>query len=252
MKCTKGKSSIVFILAFLTLGVRAVSYSEDIKVAPHFYYYGCEGQNSVLSMQCNGDPPFNEITCDFTQIMLRKMDEKERRIREEDAVDSAYKMKTEDIRKLKKDLPSKHDMEKIIAETNLTNEQRAALNKYLSIASLNIKTHEDLKKFVLKQIEHEFRTCKINHFDFQATFKRISKNKWLSNPGPQGLCNVVTVITLENNPEHSGLWKYSQVKASADTNNKLCEGIELNRPFTCSYQVSSEYCFDCDTISFGF
>jgi hypothetical protein len=42
------------------------------------------------------------------------------------------------------------------------------------------------------------RTCSISVETFTLDFKRIGKGKWLNNPGPQGLCNVVSTYELDD------------------------------------------------------
>ena len=53
-------------------------------------------------------------------------------------------------------------------------------------------------KTLIDQINTEnSRTCGIRVDTFTLDFKRIGKGKWLNNPGPQGLCNVVSVYELD-------------------------------------------------------
>ncbi len=86
----------------------------------------------------------------------------------------------------------------------------------------------------------------------------MSQKKWISNPGPQGLCNVVTVKTLEAPGEGYTLWKFTQVTVSVDVDTKrnnlgdqICGGIELNKPVIYSWDIPTDLIIDCQCIKYS-
>ena len=63
------------------------------------------------------------------------------------------------------------------------------------------KNKDQLTKSISDLFDFQGATCTISEQTFDRHFTKISKNKWLYNPGPVGLCNVVRIATLENTPE---------------------------------------------------
>ncbi|MDR5795085.1 hypothetical protein QCE49_17070 [Caballeronia sp. LZ008] len=82
-------------------------------------------------------------------------------------------------------------------------------------------------------------------------FKKVGPNKWLANVRPQGLCNSVYLYTMENDPQHTSLWKFSQVRTFADKTGEFCKGIETNYKIEYGWQ-GGDLAMTCDVISFGF
>lgn len=124
------------------------------------------------------------------------------------------------------------------------------MNKSKNKAEL-IKVLEEFSEF-----EDRCWTIRINTWKEQ--FQRTSQFKWIANPGPQGLWNVVRISTLESNDDEYLLWKYTNVTVSADCDkkrnnlfDKWCAEIELNKPVIYSWDIPTESILDCQCIKYS-
>lgn len=105
-------------------------------------------------------------------------------------------------------------------------------------------------------VQKEKRTCTADTQSFSLTFQRIGKWKWVSNPGPAGLCNILKVYELNGMSEKrtgfTNLWKMTETRVSADSTPSMCKGVEeeLHKPTIWSWDNPSEYELPCDFIHF--
>ena len=54
---------------------------------PHFYNIGSTSSNSVLTMECVGEDPYDEIECYFTEVVVRnKNDDQKKKLWEENSL----------------------------------------------------------------------------------------------------------------------------------------------------------------------
>lgn len=95
----------------------------------------------------------------------------------------------------------------------------------------------------------EARTCSTFTQTFSLDFQKIGKGKWLSNPGPGGLCQIVKIYELEG---EGGLWTLTETRVTAgETKGPLCEGItdELGKPTVWTWRNPKDWELPCDFIS---
>jgi hypothetical protein len=108
-----------------------------------------------------------------------------------------------------------------------------------------------LLEFMRSTLEKKTKTCKITTNYFTKDFDRVSKSKWLSNPGPRGLCNLVIVTTLERKDESNPYSiVYKQTKVDGDTDD-LCSSNQFHRPYIFSYKYPQNIKFKCEYFEPG-
>ncbi|QWV99099.1 hypothetical protein KP003_07665 [Geomonas nitrogeniifigens] len=246
-----------YILIMLLLAATP-AYSEteakDIAEPPHFTLMGSIGNNSAMAMKCYGEAPFQEIDCAFTQVMISATSAKDLAERKVEAIKELEKVQRKEIQELKKEL-SGTGMEKFQNRMkNATPEQQAYAQDLVSVikAITLSKDKTSLKKALLDQQDIEGSTCSITLNTFDLHFSRISKNKWLYNPGPTGLCNVVRVSTLENSEAYPELWTYSQNTVTADKDPVCQKWVEVGATMVTSWDSPKAFKFEqCKYIQFG-
>jgi hypothetical protein len=96
------------------------------------------------------------------------------------------------------------------------------------------------------------RTCKVwSMTDSETTvFNKVKPNKWISNSGPTGICNVVILRELEHDPDNKWQWTYKQTRTYVDEGNDLCAHIEVGKPRTFSWE-GGPFKMGCEWIEFG-
>lgn len=245
-------SALLLFLSVVSHG-RSKAKTTSLAIAPSFYYLGTDGETSSLSMECKGAAPFNELHCSFNQMRIGK-----------DSPDQVRESQLAIEKMSENDLTGEFD--------EVCNQTREATKKIPLILSdekkafaeesvkewgnvCDCRSAEKKKPCILKAmtpiIEHAKDRCLVSYNSFDLTFKRAGARKWISNPGPVGLCNMLTVATIEHEPNSDSLWTFTQTRVTADTESKLCKDLIFNKPFTYSWKASTEALLNCRTVKFG-
>ncbi|MGQ0811229.1 MAG: hypothetical protein ACT4OO_08390 [Nitrospiraceae bacterium] len=107
-------------------------------------------------------------------------------------------------------------------------------------------------RFITLMDDKQKRTCGTFTQTFSLDFTRIGIRKWLSDPGPSGLCRMMKVYELTGEGDLSLLWTLTETRVTAgDTESPLCKGVkeELNQPIVWSWKSPGEFELPCDFIS---
>jgi hypothetical protein len=120
-------------------------------------------------------------------------------------------------------------------------------------------TIESMREFLQYTLEKETKTCRIWANPWQETFTKQSRDKWVSNRGPSGICGVVTVSTLESKPmnlkkpdnlvlQH---WTYEtqKIMTTKEAGEQLCFFDETKIRYAWN---AKEFDRECEFIEFGF
>jgi hypothetical protein len=220
---------------------------------PSFLYLPSQNDNSALSMDCDGQPPFSTLHCSFTQVTVSRSSQTE-----------------EKRQSFVKDLSSAPwtELQKTLAEMCPKLDGRApemlmpdpGSAKAASRAELISRARPLCACKDVTCARAEFATffgglerdqCAVWTNAFERDFTRApGERKWVSNPGPQGLCNVVDVVVIESD-ESGWLWTYTQTRVTLDRSNKLCESKEPNLKMVYSSHAVDTGFAKCSSIKFG-
>ena len=251
--------TLATVLILILLSGTAFSAGKDISTAPRFPLQGSIGNNSALTMTCYGEAPYDEIDCSFIQISVRaNSPEQTAKIMKEttDEIDKIPQNEfMKEIKSLKKNM-TELDTQKMREKINkATNEQAGYLGDSLKVltAMANIKDKATFKEVSLGFNSLEAATCSISHQTFDHRFKRVNKNKWLYNPGQEGLCNVVRVATIESVPESPELWIFTETIASADKEDICGKWVTVGDTYISRWDAPNTLKFDqCKYLKFVF
>jgi hypothetical protein len=166
-----------------------------------------------------GDPgSVSEVTCTFIIVHFLTPDERPKETPWPSTDEEFIKYALRDIPKFSEELKenskeatkkAREEFNKGMVDTLCSKESIARLQKLVQEIQIGpkMKAHyqtmingcrsKDFKTLIDQINTENNRTCGIRVDTFTLDFKRIGKGKWLNNPGPQGLCNVVSVYELE-------------------------------------------------------
>lgn len=218
---------------------------------PKFFFLGSDSESGVMSMQCQGKPPYERITCEFTQLGVRKGDEASFKKSEATLAASLEAESEADLRKEVETLRSNAALMRDRAKTLSVPEKRAWYTRYLQYVDAVSRCRDKacIVSEMLRHNQEDRDTCTVWGHHFSAEFDRVGPDKWISNPGPQGLCNVVTVQTLEREPNEPLLWTFTSSRVTADK-DKPCDELKPTRSVY-SWKTPSALAMQCNTINFG-
>ncbi|HXH23363.1 MAG TPA: hypothetical protein VNN10_15190 [Dehalococcoidia bacterium] len=180
---------------------------------------------SSVSAECEISPDGRQMTCSFVQIRVDLVKtpeaaaaELEKQLREVDP---------RDVGKMCKD--QRKDMADLAAKVTSTRDILPRLTAFLSgwlqrfDAMCDKPTPETIREFIWYGLQKYTRTCRIWANPWKETFIKQLGDKWVSNHGPDGICGVVVISTLESKPIDPKnpsfplrLWTYETQKVVTD------------------------------------
>jgi hypothetical protein len=114
----------------------------------------------------------------------------------------------------------------------------------------NCTTKQCIASATLERQAHEQNECTVHSAVFSSDFVRVSERKWASNNGPEGLCGVVSVFTIEHEPKSSVLWTYTEHYTYTNNTEGLCKGLPKGESSTYSWNSGSSVRLRCEEIKF--
>lgn len=237
--------------------------AQNIAPAPPKYVTLAKADgNGIVRIDCEGEGNLARLKCDFTQVLIAKDTEAElSRKRREFKEESSAKIQRSDFTKVKNEFLGIAMMkERQILRSSMSPEKKKYLAVVTNMAQGIRKSNSkaELMKAIEGFEEFDNQCCTVSINSYKQGLERTSQFKWISSPGPQGRCNVVTRSTLESNDDNYLLWKYTTTMISVDVDKKRndimddwCGGIESNKPVVYSWDIPNESITDCKCIKYG-
>lgn len=248
---------IAVVLLALSLSSPLPSAAQSSTPGPVRFHYlkaTTPGESSALSGECDGTTASPEITCRFTQVNVRyQLDPKDAPAEINKRIAQLRAEAGKDPKKLMDQMcaevrKSRAEVERNFQDVKNPRSRQQAKDFLALCANPSIAALED---WMRQATLTESRTCKVSAFQNDPVrYKKVGPHRWVANVGPQGICSSVYLYTMERDPKHSSLWKWSQVRTYADTSQELCKDMQLNYKLEYSWQ-GDDPDITCDTISFG-
>lgn len=206
-------------MPWFPLALVLVVAGEDasLTTAPRFVSLASPTEHSSLSMQCDGEAPYQVLECTFTQVLITGPGptRSESPSREDRA--PANVMRERACAEARAD-----DIPPGIAAPRRA---QAELEKGLLRAICACGSEACVEDRTEAWVREEEAGCKISVFESTATLQRTARNKWMANVGPTGICDAVVIMTIEaeDDPPYL-LWKYTQVRVMGDRTG-VCSGF---------------------------
>lgn len=236
--------------ALVLLAVASASFAKEPQPISFRSLTNPDGQKSALSGECTGTTASDEIVCTFTQVMVSHVvDPADLPVKLAEARRDWAKEKATELDQIKEGCAELVSEQYRVELAKLPEPDKSRAERAIKLCE--DPTEEKMWSFIEQGIREEARTCRVwTHSNGPYTFRRIAANRWLSNEGPTGICNVVNVMVLEHEPEYPNLWTYTQTRTYADKEGELCSAIELNKPLVFDWRDHT-LSMQCDFISFG-
>lgn len=102
----------------------------------------------------------------------------------------------------------------------------------------------------LEQQTHEQDECTFSSTEFSVDFVKVGDRKWVSNNGPEGICGVVSVFTIEHETNYTSLWTYVEQYIYTNNNaDELCK-LAQNQTSTYSWKAETQVRLRCEEVKF--
>jgi hypothetical protein len=216
------------LVIFLTW-LSAAAHAQTFHIMP----MGNERNDSAdyISAECETDAKQQTMTCDFTQVALYPETTSE-------MADARIKkligeFTPTEAKEVQKACPTLDDeMQKLRVKLATPD---ASINKALlpyakrwleaMDAVCNNPSRENYEALQRAIIAADTETCKIWVTRWKTTFARQTETKWVANDGPNGICGIVLISTLERDGKSNSFWKYNQ--------RRIVTNKEIKEPLPC-------------------
>jgi len=229
---------------------------------PKFLAMGCveeakgQGEGAEgLEMECRGTPPYSTIDCNFTSIIVLGPDsERTKKSRAELIADATKQSAAQRERLITDGCETAKKLEGMLPEgrgtLSVRRMQQRGLDRARQLCACRGQGAPCLTAVMLRVIDDEERTCSIQLDHFESRFVKVSEDRWMHSPGPEGVCDVVNVEILEREPNHPSLWTYKLRPTVGNPGaSPLCKVLA---PKECSWRLPSAAAVQCETLKFGF
>lgn len=259
------KLKIVLIQVIQIMCLTGIAAENEIKVAPSaFLMSESIDEESSLSVNCHGLPPYKTIKCSFEQVRARKEEQKDEGKKLREKINGDQREQEKAISELKKSICSNatKSWDSMIEEQSAFSKGKKEILEsgatfVKEFCSCVDKTNLPVINNHLKCLNNFFdwshkyseKTCIISSNSFSLEFIREGKKRWVNRGSKEGLCNINSVRTLEAIDEKYENWKYTQIKTGAD-DSKICNANNLNKPYVFSKKPSFETKMNCEVIKF--
>jgi hypothetical protein len=220
--------------------------------APTILDLGSNVNNGSVSLACTGDKPYAKLSCKVYRLSIaRPTPDVYQKSRTALQKELATTGEADLLRKMHgqcSTLPS--DLGK-----NLTNyspgRAASARDGYEQMKAVcSCTTKQCITSIMLEQQTHEQNECTVSSTVFSADFVKVGERKWVSNNGPEGICGVVSVFTIEHEPTATDLWTYTeQYIYTNNTADWICK-LAHNETSTYSWQSGNTVRLKCDDFKF--
>jgi hypothetical protein len=202
-------------------GSRVVA--EDNFLPPLYATLGCEGTDlNAIIVDCRGTPPYNEISCSFTRLSVSKQDAAtSQKNREEFLAATARQTAAQ------RQAQIAHACETLAKGPGIDFSKQGPPAKLMRDRGLQLlkatcdcrgQNPACLTNAMLPILDGEERACTVSVKNYQDTFKRVSKGRWLSTEAIPVGCVAATTQVLEADPQSPALWTYSLTEIAAHPN----------------------------------
>ena len=248
---TRVRAALAVSLLFATIGAALAQSQKGEPIAFHYLMAVAPGDNSALSGKCDGTTASPEITCRFTQLLVSyQLNPKDVLVETEKTLALWRTKASGDVKKLTSELCGAR-MNRAEAERLLQENKAAPQWIKERITLCTNPTIAGLEEWIRRSTLAESKTCKVAHVEMDpVTYKKIAPTKWVANVGPKGRCSFVFLYTMENDPNATYLWKWSQERTYADTSVEMCKEYLLSPKIEFSWQ-GEQVAMTCEHIKFG-
>jgi hypothetical protein len=222
---------------------------------PQILNLGSNTEDGSLTVSCDGKEPFTKLSCHVYRLsIVRPSPEDHRKSRAELEKELSSKTAEQLLKQQQAVCANERSAEaKVLPQIGNYSAGRAASARHAFEqlkAVCSCATKECITAAMLRQQMGEQNECTIYNGVFPAEFLRVNDRKWVSNNGPEGLCGVVSIFTIEHEPTSAILWTYTSHITYTNNTQGFCKGLK-DENATFSWQSGSSIRPACEEFKFS-
>jgi len=232
--------------------------SATLDSPPTILDLGSNVRDGSVTVTCTGEAPYSQLSCKVYRLWVARPSlEEYQKSRAALQKDLATKSEVEDLRKR---MQKAQCSALTSPNTDLANKFKdyspgraaSARNGYEQMKAIcGCTTKQCITSVMLEQQTHEQNECTIHSTAFSADFVKVSGRMWASNNGPEGICAVVSIFTMEHEANSPTLWTYTEQYTVMNKSAGLCKGLPKNETSTYSWKSGSSVRLKCEELKFS-
>jgi hypothetical protein len=220
---------------------------------PTILNLGSNSSDGSVSIACSGAAPYDRLSCTVYHLSVDRTSQEEYQrhraeLQKELATNGESEFRADTA--IWCNAAVANGLAKDVAKYSPGRAAEVQNRFKLNQAICGCNTKECFASVRLEQQTHEQNECTFSSSNFSADFVKLSDRKWVSNNGPEGICGVVSILTIEHEPNYANLWTYSQqhiyTNGSADD---LCK-LAHNSTSTYSWNSEKNVRLKCEEFDF--
>lgn len=232
-----------------------VCWSQSLIDPPLALNLGSNHDDGSVSIACAGSKPYSKLSCKVYHLSVTRPSieeyRKSRAALEKDLANTSEADLMKKLRDTCSDLASAES--DLLKNVPIYSPGRAASARD-GIGHMRALCRCQMKQCVtsvmLEEQTHEQEECTIGSSVFSPDFVKVSDHKWVSNNGPEGICGVVSVLTIEHEATDATLWTYTEQYSYTKNNaDRVCK-LAHNTTSTFSWKSGKTVRLKCDELKF--
>jgi len=243
------------LLLALIGSIQVVAQSEKLTSPPTILSLGSNVSDGSVSVACVGKTPYSQVSCKVYRLSISRQSAEEYQ-KSRTALQKDLEAKSEaDLLKMRQGLCSdlqsvSRDIEKNLKSYSPGRAASARDGYEQMKAVCACATKECITSVMMEQQTHEQNECTVYSTVFPVDFVKVSDRKWVSNNGPEGICGVVSVLTIEHESSSTSLWTYTEHYTYTNTSTGLCKGLPNSESSTYSWKSGTNVRLKCEEFKF--
>jgi hypothetical protein len=245
----------LLLLALMGTVQQPAGRSAGLDTPPTLLNLGSNVSDGSVSVACAGKEPYSQLSCKVYRLWVKQQPiEEYQKSRAALQKDLATRSEA-DLLKMRQDRCS--DLKSVSAEFEKKFEGYSpgravsARDGYEQMKAVcDCATKQCITSVMLEQQTHEQNECTVHSAVFPVDFVKVADNKWVSNNGPEGICGVVSVFTIEHEPSSTSLWTYTEHYTYTNNSAGFCKGLPDSETSAYSWKSGTNVRLKCEEIKF--
>jgi hypothetical protein len=215
---------------------------------------GSNFEDGSVTVACTGEKPYFKVSCKIYQLAIKRPSLEAHQKARVELQKELAKLTEPEFREKQRSFCSNLQSGGADLEKNLKSyspgRAASAQHGYTDMKALcACTTKECFASATLERQAYEQDECTVYGTVFPADFVKVSDRKWVSNNGPEGMCGVVSVFTIEHEKDSDVLWTYTEHFTYTNNRAGLCEHLKDNSA-TYAWNMGSSIRLRCAELKF--
>jgi hypothetical protein len=238
------------LLVFAMAGAHnLIGQSTGLDDPPTILNLGSNVRDGSVTMTCSGEKPYSKLACKVYRLGVRRSTLEEYQKARSELQKYLAERSEADLRKMRQDLCSRFKPVKTDVATYSPGRAASAQHFFEQMKALcGCITTQCIKTVTLDLQTEEKDECTVHSSVFPLDFVKVSDRKWVSNNGPEGICGVVSVFTIEHEASSTVLWNYTEQHTYSNNSEGFCKGLPNIESAFYSWQSGSSIRLPCTEL----